>query len=231
MDDREIIADFVIESREHLADIENQLLAIEAGGANPDLAQVNTVFRAIHSVKGAAGFLGFSTIGQLAHDLENVLNLIRNRQLVPSSAVTDVMLRSADRLRDLINCIDQSNEADVSQYIAALQRGSWPERSPRKSRSRLPPPRRLRRRRTRFLCWMQPRPASRCPNARCRIVPRPRANRTKVRCPRTFRRRIPCCTTRLLPPRRPASSRRRSSRRSLRCSTSRNRRCGNKVPS
>ena len=122
MDDREIIADFVIESREHLADIENQLLAIEAGGADPDLAQVNTVFRAIHSVKGAAGFLGFSTVGQLAHDLENVLNLIRNRQLVPSSAVTDVMLRSADRLRDLINCIDQSNEADVSQYIAALQR-------------------------------------------------------------------------------------------------------------
>ena len=54
MDDREIIAEFVIESRDHLADIENQLLAIESAGTDADPDLVNTVFRAIHSVKGAA---------------------------------------------------------------------------------------------------------------------------------------------------------------------------------
>lgn len=121
MDDCEIIAEFVIESREHLADIENQLLAIEAAGAAADPELVNTVFRAVHSIKGAAGFLGFSTVGQLAHDLENVLNLVRNRRLVPDSAATDVLLRSADKLRTMIEDIDQSNGVDVSEHIEALQ--------------------------------------------------------------------------------------------------------------
>jgi two-component system chemotaxis sensor kinase CheA len=61
-----IVAEFVVESREHLADVENQLLAIEAGGAEIDSDLVNTVFRAIHSIKGAAGFLGFTVLGDLA---------------------------------------------------------------------------------------------------------------------------------------------------------------------
>ncbi len=122
MDEREIISDFVIESREHLADIENQLLAIEAAGADMDLELVNTVFRAVHSIKGAAGFLGFTTVGQLAHDLENVLNLVRNRQLVPDATVTDVLLRSADKLRAMIEDIDHSNGLDVSEHVTALQK-------------------------------------------------------------------------------------------------------------
>lgn len=121
MDDHEIIAEFVVESREHLADIENQLLAIEAAGADADPELVNTVFRAIHSVKGAAGFLGFSALAQLAHDLENVLNLVRNRQLIPDGAVTDVLLRSADKLRVMIDDVEHSNEQDVSRYLLALQ--------------------------------------------------------------------------------------------------------------
>jgi HPt (histidine-containing phosphotransfer) domain-containing protein len=86
MDDRQIIEDYVVESREHLADIENQLLAIEAGGEHVDGDLVNTVFRAVHSIKGAAGFFNFSAVQMLSHELENVLNLIRNHQLVPSAA-------------------------------------------------------------------------------------------------------------------------------------------------
>ena len=51
--DQDLIAEFVVESLEHLADIESQLLAIEAAGENIDADLVNTVFRAIHSAKGA----------------------------------------------------------------------------------------------------------------------------------------------------------------------------------
>ena len=82
-EDREFVVEFVNESREHLADIESQFLSIEEAGADADLALVNEVFRAVHSIKGAAGFMGFATLGKLAHELENVLNLIRNGQLVP----------------------------------------------------------------------------------------------------------------------------------------------------
>lgn len=83
--DDDLIAEFVVESNEHLADIESQLLAIEAAGASIDSDLVNKVFRAIHSIKGAAGFLGLSVINRLSHAMENVLNQIRNRELVPTT--------------------------------------------------------------------------------------------------------------------------------------------------
>jgi len=121
MDDRQIIDDFVVESREHLADIENQLLAIERGGENIDIDLVNTVFRAVHSIKGAAGFFNFSTMQELAHELENVLNLIRNRQLIPSAPLTDLLWRAADTLRAMIESIDHSNDMDVSLHLAELR--------------------------------------------------------------------------------------------------------------
>ncbi|MBN1910153.1 MAG: chemotaxis protein CheW [Pirellulales bacterium] len=120
-DDSQIIADFVVESREHLADIENQLLAIEAGGADIDSDLVNEVFRAVHSVKGAAGFLGFTTLGHLAHELENVLNLVRSRELVPTPEVVDVLLRAADTLRRMIEDIHNCNNTDISRHVAELQ--------------------------------------------------------------------------------------------------------------
>ncbi len=103
--DDELLNEFVIESLEHLSDIEGQFLQIEALGANVDVDLVNTVFRAIHSVKGAAGFLGLTNINALAHSLENVLNMVRNSQLVPTSVIVNTMLRSADLLRTMIEDI------------------------------------------------------------------------------------------------------------------------------
>lgn len=121
-ENNEIVAEFITESREHLADIENQLLTIESQGTALDIELVNTVFRSVHSIKGAAGFLGFQTIGTLAHSLENVLNLMRNRELSPNAENVDVLLRAADALRGLINDIDHSNEVDVSTHVSALKR-------------------------------------------------------------------------------------------------------------
>lgn len=119
-EDAELVGEFVIESNEHLADIENQLLAIEEGGENVGLELVNTVFQGVHSIKGAAGFLGLETIKELAHSLENVLNKVRSEELQPTSKNTDVMLRAGDKLRNLINDAANSNEVDVSGQITAL---------------------------------------------------------------------------------------------------------------
>lgn len=118
--DHEILHEFVVESSEHLADIENQLLTIEAGGADIDVDLVNTVFRGVHSIKGAAGFLGLTTINKLAHSLENVLNLMRERLLVANSEIVEVMLRAADRLRGLVLDASQSNGVDVAAHVEAL---------------------------------------------------------------------------------------------------------------
>lgn len=116
-----IIADFVVESREHLADVENQLLAIEAAKADVDVELVNEVFHAVHSIKGAAGSLGFLTLGDLAHHLENVLNRIRNRELTPNSATTATMLRATDTLRHMVDDIQNSADVDISQHLLELR--------------------------------------------------------------------------------------------------------------
>ena len=121
MEEDPIVEQFIVESREHLADIENQLLAIEAAGADIDLDLVNTVFRAVHSIKGGSGFLDFSVLGELAHHMENLLNLVRNRELVPDSTSTDVLLRAADTLSAMVDDIHSSNEVDISGHVSELQ--------------------------------------------------------------------------------------------------------------
>ncbi len=120
MDD-ELLSDFVVEANEHLDDIENQFLAIESSGENVDVDLVNEVFRGVHSIKGAAGFLGMTVVNDLAHSLENILNMMRNSEIIPTSEIIDVMLRAADELQGLINDIQNSNSADVSDHIKALE--------------------------------------------------------------------------------------------------------------
>lgn len=119
-DDPELLAEFVTESREHLVDVEGQLLQIEANGANIDVDLVNKVFRAVHSIKGAAGFMGLVRINELSHSLENVLGKMRTKELIPTSQIVDVMLKGADALSGLINDIENSNSIDVSAHIVSL---------------------------------------------------------------------------------------------------------------
>src|SRR3954464_718433 len=110
--DAGLVAEFVVESQEGLANVEHQMLAIEAGGAEIDTDLVNSVFRTMHSIKGAAGFLGLDRIGSLAHALEEILNNLRNRELVPTSELVTTILRAADFMKRLIDGIETSNEAD-----------------------------------------------------------------------------------------------------------------------
>ena len=119
--DAELLADFVVEANEHLGGVESQFLAIEEAGENVDVNLVNEVFRAIHSIKGAAGFLGLTKVNELSHSLENVLNMMRNLELKPNSEIVNVMLRAADQLQSLIHDVHGSNSADVSELVAALE--------------------------------------------------------------------------------------------------------------
>jgi two-component system chemotaxis sensor kinase CheA len=120
-DDDETMQMYIEESLDHLGDIESDLLTIEEAGANIDLDLVNNVFRAAHSIKGGAGFMGLTTIKELSHHLENVLGLIRTKELVPDSKRISVLLKGFDKLENLLNNIAESNDIDVSSHIAALE--------------------------------------------------------------------------------------------------------------
>jgi two-component system chemotaxis sensor kinase CheA len=120
-EDVELLKEFVVESQEHLADVENQLLTLESQGDAMDVGLVNKVFRAVHSIKGAAGFMGLETLGGLAHRSEEVLNKLRNKELRPTSVVINTLLKAADQLKDLLDQIETSNEVDVDKHLVALQ--------------------------------------------------------------------------------------------------------------
>ena len=119
--DQQIVNDFVIEASEHLADIENQLLSIEASADSPNVELVHEVFRNVHSVKGVAGFLGFASVGSLAHSLESVLNMVRGGELRPQGVVIETLLSGFDTLRQMVHHIDRVDDFDVSGHVNQLQ--------------------------------------------------------------------------------------------------------------
>ena len=117
----ELIEEFVAESKEHIADIEDDLIKIESLKADLDPEVINRVFRAAHSIKGSAKFLDLVNIGDLGHRMEDVLNLIRSGRLIPSSDVAGPLLMAADMLKTMLDDVGTSNDMDISEHLSALQ--------------------------------------------------------------------------------------------------------------
>ncbi|MBS1824645.1 MAG: chemotaxis protein CheA [Acidobacteria bacterium] len=104
--DPELIGDFVMESREHLASIETQLLTLEQ---NPtDSEAMHAAFRGFHTIKGLAGFLELNTIREVAHQVETVLDQARNGELAITPAVIDVVLQSGDFLKASVAIVEEA---------------------------------------------------------------------------------------------------------------------------
>ena len=68
--DPELVADFILESREHLQAIEQHLLTIEQSPDSGD--SIHAIFRAFHTIKGIAGFLGFLDVREVSHETETL---------------------------------------------------------------------------------------------------------------------------------------------------------------
>ena len=116
----DILQNFLDDTREHLEDIETDLLDIEAAGADFDPEMVNKVFRTAHSIKGSAGFLGFTKISGLSHKIENILDMIRSGKMIPTSDVVNVVLAGFDKLKEMVNDIGNSENADISTHVEML---------------------------------------------------------------------------------------------------------------
>jgi two-component system chemotaxis sensor kinase CheA len=119
--DQEILGDFISEAREHLETIEPNLLELEKSPESTDL--LNDIFRPIHSLKGASGFLNLTKMNQLAHRAENVLDELRKGSLRNTPEIMDIILNSTDVLRQLLDNLEQQadeGDIDVQDSIRAL---------------------------------------------------------------------------------------------------------------
>jgi len=104
-EDRELLGDFILESRDHLTQVEIQIITLEKNPKEDEA--INTVFRAFHTIKGLAGFLDLDDIREVAHETETLLDLARNHKLIISPAIVDVVLAAADFLKASLLNLEQ----------------------------------------------------------------------------------------------------------------------------
>ncbi|UCV15928.1 chemotaxis protein CheW [Quatrionicoccus australiensis] len=122
---------FFEESEEHLAAMEALLLDLDL--ENPDMEQLNAIFRAAHSIKGSAGTFGFTDLADATHILENLLDRIRKQELVLRADMVDAFLESGDLLRAMLEAHQGRGEVDsqaVASVMARLRQLSSDEAAP-----------------------------------------------------------------------------------------------------
>ncbi len=120
--DDEFATHYLTECCEHLETMETNFLDIEKGGVDIDEERINQAFRAVHSIKAGAGFFNLVSIGELAHQTESVLALIRSREMVPTPDRIGVLLNATDRLMELLRNPRTSNQADITEIMSCLAR-------------------------------------------------------------------------------------------------------------
>ncbi len=102
-EDQELIQDFLVEAREHLSQIEGQMLTLERDPTA--MEAIHTVFRAFHTIKGLAGFLDFSSIQAVAHEVETLLDQARNGKRHVDGPMVDLVLESGDFLQGELDVV------------------------------------------------------------------------------------------------------------------------------
>ncbi|MFE4027514.1 MULTISPECIES: chemotaxis protein CheW [Priestia] len=122
MDMNQYLEVFIEESREHLQNVNDQLMRFEKN--TDDLGYVNEIFRSAHTLKGMSATMGFDDLAQLTHKMENVLDAVRNHQLDVHTEVLDALFESVDALEIMVQSISEGGDGqlDVKLLVQKLQR-------------------------------------------------------------------------------------------------------------
>lgn len=121
LDSLEALQMFITEAVEHLERIEPELIQLEETPEEPDSEVINSIFRGVHSIKGAAGFVGLKQIGRVSHLMEHLLVEVRESGRMMTGELTDVLLSGVDRLKEMIQNCEQSDSMDVSGVLGRLE--------------------------------------------------------------------------------------------------------------
>ena len=119
MDD--LIADFLTETNESLADLDVALVKLER--TPDDKETLSLIFRLVHTIKGTCGFLGLPRLEQVAHAAENVLGKVRDGVLIATPDTVSLVLAALDRIKAIVTGLAASGSepaGDDSALIAAL---------------------------------------------------------------------------------------------------------------
>ncbi len=119
MDVSQYMEIFVDETQEHLQSLNDHILILEKEPNNQDT--INEIFRAAHSLKGMAGTMGFSKMQKMTHDMENVLQEVRNGNMKVNSKLVDVIFEGLDALEDYLSNIQSDGNEGSNHYTEILE--------------------------------------------------------------------------------------------------------------
>lgn len=121
MDVSQYLEIFIDETKEHLQNLNEQILILEKEPDNTET--INEIFRAAHSLKGMAGTMGYKRMQRLTHDMENVFSNIRDGKMTVEDDLIDILFRGLDALENYLETIqttaDEGTE-DNEDIIKAL---------------------------------------------------------------------------------------------------------------
>jgi two-component system chemotaxis sensor kinase CheA len=118
--DAETIAVFLEEADELFADFEQCLLLLET--LPDDREVINRAFRAAHTIKGGAGMLGLEPLALFTHELETLLDELRDKQLLCTQNIIDTMLASADVIKAHLALVREGRSEKVPTQEQVLNR-------------------------------------------------------------------------------------------------------------
>ena len=114
----EFIQEFVQEAKSHVDNVESGLLRLSEDSSNAET--INDIFRAVHSIKGSAGFFNLKKIISLSHTFENIFGEVRNGSLTITAEMTDILLQTNDVLKSMIDDVFKSEDEDIADLESML---------------------------------------------------------------------------------------------------------------
>jgi two-component system chemotaxis sensor kinase CheA len=115
-----IVREFLVESRDNLDQFERGLVELER---NPTAREtLANVFRSIHSIKGATGFLGLSKLGAVSHAGESLLSRLRDGQLVIGAEIASALLALVDCIRQMLSNVEKTGTDGDADCTALIER-------------------------------------------------------------------------------------------------------------
>ncbi len=131
--DPSLLQDFLTESGELIEQLDTDLVRLEAADSSEEAQELcNGCFRALHTIKGAASFLGLTAVTTFAHAAEDALNKLRKGEIDVTEEVMDALLQSADIVKGMIDELSAGEEAQdgpqgLIETLHALAEGKTQE--------------------------------------------------------------------------------------------------------
>jgi two-component system, chemotaxis family, sensor kinase CheA len=116
----DIVKEFLVESHENLDQLDRDLVALETQPTSHEI--LSRIFRAIHTIKGTTGFLGFAKLESVAHAGESLLSKLRDGVLILNPEITSALLATVDAVREMLANIEATGQDGEGDYTTLIER-------------------------------------------------------------------------------------------------------------